>query len=70
MKNNVIALEISHRYIKVAFGTTEKDQVLINYVKKVPINHFLENGVIKEKGKYLDLINQNGYFTKLYKFLK
>ncbi len=49
MKNNVIALEISHRYIKVAFGTTENDQVLVNYVKKVPINHFLENGVVKEK---------------------
>ena len=49
MKNNVIALEISHKYIKVAFGTTENGQVLVNYVKKVPINHFLENGVIKEK---------------------
>ena len=49
MCGNVIALEISHKYIKVAFGTTENGQVLVNYVKKVPINHFLENGVIKEK---------------------
>ena len=35
MKNDVIALEISHKYIKVAFGTTENGQVLVNFVKKV-----------------------------------
>jgi cell division protein FtsA len=49
MKKNTIALEISHRYIKVAFGYVQNDQVYVNYVKKVPINHFLENGAIKEK---------------------
>lgn len=49
MKNNVIALEISHKYIKVVFGTNENGQVLVNFVKKVPLDHFLENGVIKEK---------------------
>ena len=51
MKNDVIALEISHKYIKVAFGTTENGQVLVNFVKKVPIDHLLENGVIKEKAQ-------------------
>ena len=49
MKRNAIALEISHRFIKVAFGYANEDNVYINFVKKYPINHFLENGSIKEK---------------------
>ena len=39
-------------------------------IKNVDNIYVIKNGVIKEKGKYLDLINQNGYFTKLYKSLK
>ena len=39
-------------------------------IKDVDMIYVLKNGVIKEKGKYLDLINQNGYFTKLYKSLE
>ena len=60
MKKNTIALEISHRFIKVAFGYTKDEQVYIDFVKKFPINHFLENGAIKEKNlliKELSKIN-------------
>ena len=39
-------------------------------IKDVDMIYVLKNGVIKEKGKYYDLINQNGYFTKLYKSLE
>ena len=49
MNKNTIALEISHRFIKIAFGHVQEDQVYVYYVKKVPINHLIENGVIKEK---------------------
>ena len=49
MKNYTIALEISHRYIKVVFGYFADGKVFINFAKKYPINHLLENGFIKEK---------------------
>ena len=49
MKKNVTAIEISHKFIKVVFGFVQNDKVYVNYVKKVPTNHFIENGVIKEK---------------------
>lgn len=49
MKKNTIALEISHKYIKVVFGTVHEGQVLVDLVKKFPISHLMENGMIKEK---------------------
>ena len=49
MKKVNIAIEISHRFIKVALGYVQDEQVYVTYVKKVPINHLLENGVIKER---------------------
>ena len=49
MKNYTIALEISHRYIKVVFGYFFDGKVFVNFAKKYPINHLLENGFIKEK---------------------
>ena len=63
MKNNTIALEISHKYIKVAFGYVQDGQVFINFVKKAPINHFLENGIIKD-GKFIDGIFQEEVIFK------
>ncbi len=69
MKNNTIALEISHKYIKVAFGYVQDGQVFINFVKKVPINHFLENGIIKEKNALIkDLMKMNPIFDQEYQF--
>lgn len=39
-------------------------------IKNVDNIYVIKNGEIIEQGKYHDLINQNGYFTKLYKSLK
>ena len=60
MKKSTIAVEISHRFIKIVFGYFQNDQVFVEFVKKVPINHFVENGMIKEKNaliKELSRIN-------------
>ena len=48
MKNTIV-LEISHKFIKLAMGYVKDDEVFVNFVKKVPINHLIENGMIKEK---------------------
>lgn len=39
-------------------------------IKDVDNIYVIKNGIINEQGKYRDLINQNGYFTKLYKSMK
>jgi len=39
-------------------------------IKNVDIIYVLSDGTIKEQGSYKELINKNGYFTKLYKSLK
>ena len=49
MKRKTIALEISHKYIKVAAGFVQDDKVYLDFTKKIPINHLIENGAIKEK---------------------
>ncbi len=53
MKKNTIAIEISHKFIKIAFGFVQDERVYLNYVKKVNINHLLENGAIKEKNELI-----------------
>lgn len=55
MKNQTIALEISHKFIKVVIGKMVGDDLSIVYTKKVPIHHFLENGIIKDR---ISLINE------------
>lgn len=50
MKNTIV-LEISHKFIKLAMGYVKDDQVFVNFVKKVPINDLIENGMIKEKAE-------------------
>ncbi len=39
-------------------------------IKDVDMIYVLSDGVIKESGKYLELLNQDGYFKKLYKSAK
>lgn len=39
-------------------------------IKDVDLIYVLSNGVIKELGKYKELLDKNGYFTKLYKSAK
>ena len=59
MKENAIALEISHKYIKVLFGYVLGKQVIVNYVKKIPVNHALENGVIKDRNALIRELSKN-----------
>lgn len=53
MKKNTIALEISHKYIKLAFGFVQDGHVYVNLVKKFPISHLLGNGMIVEKDELI-----------------
>ena len=53
MKENAIALEISHKYLKILFGYVLDGQVVVNYVKKVPLNHAIENGAIKDRASII-----------------
>lgn len=39
-------------------------------IKDVDTIYVLQDGMIKEQGKYRELLNKNGYFTKLYKSIK
>lgn len=39
-------------------------------IKGVDLIYVLSDGVIKEKGNYEELLNKNGYFSKLYKSVK
>ena len=59
MKENAIALEISHKYIKILFGYVLNKQVVVNYVKKIPLNHPLENGAIKDRAAIIKELSKN-----------
>ena len=72
MKDPITALEISHKYLKIVFGYIKDNQVIVNYVKKVPLSHPLENGVIKdhlaivkELSKNNPVIDDNYHFNRL-----
>jgi ABC-type multidrug transport system fused ATPase/permease subunit len=39
-------------------------------IKDVDEIYVLSDGIIKEQGKYEELLSKNGYFTKLYKSAK
>ena len=59
MKQNAIALEISHRYIKILFGYVLGKQVVVSYAKKIPLNHPIENGVIKDRASIIKELCKN-----------
>ena len=59
MKQNAIALEISHKYLKVVFGYVLGKQVVINYAKKIPLEHVMENGVIKDRASIIKELSKN-----------
>ena len=58
MKENVFAIEISHKFIKVVNGFASKNRVFVNYVKKIPIPHYLENGMIIDKEMLVKELNK------------
>lgn len=49
MKNLVVALEVSHKFVKIVIGDLYNGKVALSYVKKVPLGHFIEGGYIKDK---------------------
>ena len=59
MKENAIALEISHKYIKIVIGYVLGKQVVVNYVKKIPLNHSIENGVIVDPNSIIKELSRN-----------
>lgn len=59
MKENAIALEISHKFIKIVFGYVLGKQVIVTYVKKIPLNHAIENGVIKDRTSIIKELSKN-----------
>ena len=59
MKENAIALEISHKFIKILFGYVLGKQVIVTYVKKIPLNHAIENGAIKDRNAIIRELSKN-----------
>ena len=59
MKENAIALEISHKYVKILFGYVLGKQVIVTYAKKIPLNHPLENGAIKDRISIIKELSKN-----------
>lgn len=56
MKNRFTVIEISHKFVKILIGSVYNGQVIAHYVKKAPIHHLLENGVIVDKESLLATI--------------
>ena len=59
MKEPVVALEISHKYLKMLFGFVQDNQVIVSYVRKIPLNHPLENGVVKDHISIVKELSKN-----------
>ena len=59
MKQNAVALEISHKYLKMVFGNVVGKQVIVTYAKKIPLNHSVENGVIKDRTAIIKELSKN-----------
>ena len=56
MTKRFTVIEISHKFVKVLIGSVYNGQVVAHYVKKTPIHHLLENGVIVDKEALLATI--------------
>ena len=59
MKDSIVALEISHKYLKILFGYVQDNQVIVNYSKKVPLEHPLENGAVKDHASIVKELSKN-----------
>lgn len=59
MKDSVCALEISHKFLKILFGYVQDGKVVVTYVKKVPLNHALESGAIKDHATIVKELSKN-----------
>ena len=59
MKDSICALEISHKYIKIVFGYAQDGQVMVTFVKKVPLNHAVESGAIRDHAVIVKELSKN-----------
>ena len=59
MKDSICALEISHKYLKIVFGYAQDNQVMVTFVKKIPLNHALESGAIKDHAAIVKELSKN-----------
>lgn len=59
MKESICALEISHRFIKIVFGYVQDNQVVVTFSKKVPLNHAVESGAIKDHAAIVKELSKN-----------
>lgn len=59
MKDSVCALEISHKYLKLVFGYAQDNQVIVTCTKKIPLNHAVESGAIKDRESIIKLLSKN-----------
>lgn len=59
MKDSICALEISHKYLKIVFGYVQDNQVVVTFTKKVPLNHALESGAIKDHAIIVKELSRN-----------
>ena len=59
MKETTCALEISHKFIKIVFGYVQDNQVIVTFVKKIPINHAVESGAIKDRALIIKELSKN-----------
>lgn len=55
MKNQTIAIEISHKFVKIVIGKVIDNELVVLFSKKVPIHHLIEHGMIKDK---VSLVNE------------
>ena len=62
MKDSVCALEISHKYIKIVFGYAQDNQIIVTFVKKVPLNHAVESGAIRDHTAIVKELSKNNQF--------
>ena len=59
MKDSICALEISHKYLKIVFGYAQDNQVMVTFVKKIPLSHALESGAIKDRAAIVKELSKN-----------
>lgn len=58
MKNTHTVLEISHKYIKVLIATVHNGKVAVNYCKKIPTSHYIENGSIRDRASLINALTK------------
>ena len=56
MKKQMTVIEISHGFIKVVIGGSIENKPYVNYVKKIPLNHLIEKGVVVNRNALVEVL--------------